>query len=104
MTNSAPIIHTEFKALIGDMMPHVCMSGVIDLQGRVQGGGVRINILFYLLCAADTQYIVEHFPVFFSYLVGARCSKTVYMLSPFSCSGQTYIPTVKEFNSYFFKW
>ena len=63
-----------------------------------------VNVLFYLLCAADTQYIVEHFPVFFSYLVGARCSKTVYMLSPFSCSGQTYIPTVKEFNSYFFKW
>ena len=48
--------------------------------------------------------VVEHFPVIFSYLYGARCSKTAYMLSPFSCSGQTYIPTVKEFNSYFFKW
>ena len=63
------------------------------------------NILLYLLYAADTQYIVvEHFPVLFSHLDGTRCSKTAYMLSPFSCSGQTYIPTVKEFNSYFFKW
>ena len=63
------------------------------------------NILLYLLYAADTQYIVvEHFPVLFSHLDVTRCSKTAYMLSPFSCSGQTYIPTVKEFNSYFFKW
>ena len=70
----------------------------------VQLGGGH-NILLYLLYAADTQYIVvEHFPVLFSHLDGTRCSKTAYMLSPFSCSGQTYIPTVKEFNSYFFKW
>ena len=82
----------------------VCQVSLICREGCRGGGGVRINILFYLLCAADTQYIVEHFPVFFSYLVGARCSKTVYMLSPFSCSGQTYIPTVKEFNSLNLKW
>ena len=74
MSNSAPIIHTRF---IGDMIPHVlCMSGVIDLQGR--GGGLcpPDNILLYLLYAADTQYIVVgHFPVLFSHLDGTRCSK-----------------------------
>ena len=59
MTNSAPIIHTEFKALIGDMMPHVCMSGVIDLQGRVQGGGGLESIyypIFAIFLAGNQLY------------------------------------------------
>ena len=100
VSNSAPIIHTRFKALIGDIMTHVCMSGVIDLQGRT----IYYFICYNLLYAADTQYIVEHFRVLFSYLDGTRCSKTAYMLSPFSCSGQTYIPTVKDFDALNFKW
>ena len=53
------------------------------------------GLVTYFLNAADIQYIVDHFPVLFSYLNGARCSKTAYMLSSFSCSGQTCIPTVK---------
>ena len=60
--------------------------------------------IYCLICyVVDSQNIVEHFPVLFSYLDLARYSKTAYILTPFSCSGQTYLPTVKDFDSLNFK-
>ena len=84
-------------------VPNSRSNGKMGTANRVHYRGT--TTVLYLLHAADTQYIVvEHFPVLFSYLYGARCSKTAYMLSPFSCSGQIYIPTVKGFRTLYFKW
>ena len=90
------------------MMPHVCMSGVIVLQGKVvwgEGGGFcppPDYILPYMLCCRLPEYS-RTFPSTFLLFGFGQVLKTAYILTPFSCSGQTYLPTVKDFDSLNFK-